>query len=102
MRTRSSGLAGCKTTSSTPKVWIHTLKELYELEDVNGDKQLQNDEFEKFWQTLTTILYSPERAVKESSEEKIDRAWAALKNLLHLCESSMAQAETLKFIEVSS
>ena len=62
------------------KVWIHTLKELYELEDVNGDKQLQKDEFEKFWQTLVTILYSPDRALSESTPEKIDRAWAALKH----------------------
>ena len=44
------------------KVWILTIKELFDLEDQNNDKTLQKDEFTKFISTLQLVVLSPARA----------------------------------------
>ena len=62
------------------KVWIATIKQLFDVEDQNNDKTLQKEEFAKFMSTVQLIMLSPERAAKQNSPEIIDRAWNAMKN----------------------
>ena len=44
------------------KVWIATIKQLFDVEDQNNDKTLQKEEFAKFMSTVQLIMLSPERA----------------------------------------
>ena len=62
------------------KVWILTVKQLFDLEDQNGDKTLQKEEFTKFISTIQLIMLSPERAATQNAPQVIDRAWNALKD----------------------
>ena len=61
-------------------VWIATVRQLFDVEDVNGDKTLQKDEFFKFMTTIKLIMLNPDRAAAQNSPEKIERAWNALKD----------------------
>ena len=67
------------TDEEFAKVWIATIKALFDVEDVSGDKTLQKEEFVKFMTTIKLIMLSPDRARDQNRPEVIDRAWNALK-----------------------
>ena len=81
------------------KVWIATIKQLFDVEDQNNDKTLQKDEFAKFMSTVQLIMLSPERAATQNSPEIIDRAWNAMKNFT-LGEDDVSWADFMKMQQI--
>ena len=68
-----------KNDEAFAKQWVICMKNLFDIEDENNNRILERHEFDRFIRASTAAIMSPARVASETTEEKLDNTWNAMK-----------------------
>ena len=61
--------------------WLSSIKELFDIEDADGNLILDREEFDRFYRQLKSAMVSEDRLEDELTYNKIQIAWIAINSI---------------------